>query len=68
VAGGRPETARWRQSSSCNGGSCVEVAHLGGAIAVRDSVDPDGVVLTCRERTWREFVADVKTGAFRAAG
>jgi hypothetical protein len=36
-------------------------------ISVRDSGDPDSVVRTCRESTWREFIADVKTGAFGAA-
>lgn len=39
--------ARWRKSSytGSNGGNCVELAGVAGAVAVRDSKDPDGPVL-----------------------
>jgi hypothetical protein len=39
--------ARWRKSSRSggNGGQCVEVALLDGAIAVRDSKNPAGPAL-----------------------
>lgn len=39
--------ASWRKSSysASNGGDCVEVAGPAGALAVRDSKDPDGPVL-----------------------
>ncbi|MEV6797603.1 DUF397 domain-containing protein [Micromonospora rifamycinica] len=52
--------ARWRKSSrsSSNGGACVEVADdLPGAVAVRDSKDPDGPALTFAPTAWRTFVA-----------
>ncbi|MEV4826984.1 DUF397 domain-containing protein [Micromonospora sp. CA-248260] len=52
--------ARWRKSSrsSSNGGACVEVADdLPGAVAVRDSKDPDGPALTFAPTSWRTFVA-----------
>lgn len=49
----------WRKSSYCNGtgGSCVELAVLTGApdeqdVAVRDSKDPHGLVLTFTARQW----------------
>jgi hypothetical protein len=55
----------WRKASySGNGGaSCVEVARdLPRAVAVRDSKDPHGPVLTIEPAGWREFIADVKVG------
>nr|WP_301176411.1 DUF397 domain-containing protein [Actinomadura geliboluensis] len=41
-----PDT-HWRKSthSGSNGGNCVELAAVTGAVAVRDSKDPDGPVL-----------------------
>ncbi|NES13364.1 MULTISPECIES: DUF397 domain-containing protein [Micromonospora] len=51
--------ARWRTStrSSTNGGNCVEVAdNLPGVVAVRDSKDRDGAVLTFSPAAWRAFV------------
>ena len=39
--------AKWRKSSytGSNGGNCVELADAAGAVAVRDSKDPDGPVI-----------------------
>ncbi|MBF9133063.1 DUF397 domain-containing protein [Plantactinospora sp. S1510] len=51
--------ARWRKStrSGTNGGNCVEVAdNLPGLIAVRDSKDPTGPVLSFGPEAWRAFV------------
>ncbi|WBB93856.1 DUF397 domain-containing protein [Verrucosispora sp. WMMC514] len=51
--------ARWRTStrSSTNGGNCVEVAdNLPGLVAVRDSKDRDGAVLTFGPAAWRAFL------------
>ena len=56
---------RWRKSSySGNGGAnCVEVAHeLPRTVAVRDSKDPHGPVLSMEPADWREFIAEVKAG------
>ncbi|GGM60768.1 hypothetical protein GCM10011608_52290 [Micromonospora sonchi] len=55
--------ARWRTStrSSTNGGNCVEVAdNLPGLVAVRDSKDRDGGVLTFGPTAWRTFVASAR--------
>ena len=52
--------ARWRTStrSSGNSGNCVEVAdNLPGLVAVRDSKDRSGPVLTFAPGAWRSFVA-----------
>ncbi|MFF5171345.1 DUF397 domain-containing protein [Micromonospora sp. NPDC000089] len=51
-------SARWRKStrSGSNGGDCVEVAdNLPGVIAVRDSKDPEGPVLTFSPAAWAVF-------------
>jgi hypothetical protein len=55
----------WRKASrsTSNGGNCVEVArNLPGIVAVRDSKNPHGPVLTVEPAGWREFIADVKAG------
>ncbi len=55
----------WRKSSFSGngGGTCVEVARdLPRTVAVRDSKDPRGPVLTVESAGWREFIADVKAG------
>jgi hypothetical protein len=46
----------WRKSSYSGngGGNCVEVA-ADGALAVRDSNDPDGPVLRFPAEVWRDF-------------
>jgi hypothetical protein len=52
---------RWHKSShSSANGQCVEVAPVGGAIAVRDSKDPAGprLIFTCQ--AWAAFVEGVK--------
>jgi Domain of unknown function (DUF397) len=56
--------AAWRTSSrSANGGNCVEVArNLPGAVAVRDSKDPDGPTLTFDRAAWRAFIAALADG------
>lgn len=63
--------ALWRRSSRSGpeGGDCVEVAVSRGAepsIAVRDSKDPDGAVLTFAPAEWTGLVRRLKAG--RSAG
>jgi Domain of unknown function (DUF397) len=55
----------WRKSSYSGngGGNCVEVARdLPRTVAVRDSKDPHGPVLSMAPADWREFLAEVKAG------
>jgi hypothetical protein len=55
----------WRKSSrSVNGGNCTEVASTSGIIVVRDSQDPDTLVLPYPVNTWRSFVTAVRAGIF----
>lgn len=60
----------WRKStySTTNGGGCVEVAtNLPGIIAVRDSKDRQGPVLTFTPAEWQAFTAGVRDGEFDLA-
>ncbi len=56
--------ARWRRSSRSGANNCVEVARVGGFVAVRDSKNPDGPKLVFRTREWAAFAAGVKAGEF----
>jgi hypothetical protein len=58
--------AEWRKSSrsNSNGGDCVEVArNLPGIVAVRDSKNPDGPILTVTPGDWATFIASVRADA-----
>ncbi len=57
--------AVWRKSSRSGGnGDCVEVARGAAAVvAVRDSKNPDGRVLTFSPADWTAFTRAVKRGS-----
>ncbi|MFC3502212.1 DUF397 domain-containing protein [Micromonospora krabiensis] len=60
--------AVWRKStrSGGNGGNCVEVAmNLPRVVAVRDSKDSLGAVLTFRPQAWSDFISTVRGNALR---
>ncbi|QFG22653.1 DUF397 domain-containing protein [Actinomadura sp. WMMB 499] len=52
----------WRKSSysTNNGGACVELASFTGAVAVRDSKDPDGPRLVVNRRDFAVLLDGVK--------
>jgi hypothetical protein len=58
--------AAWRKStrSGPNCDNCVEVAFVDGAIAVRDSRNPDGPALIFTPAEWDAFVGGAKDGEF----
>lgn len=58
--------AVFRKSSRSDANSqCTEVAlNVPGVVAVRDSKDPGGPVLTFTPGQWRTFVAGIKHGEF----
>ena len=55
---------RWRKSSYSGngGGDCVEVARsLPDVVAVRDSKNPDGPILTFSRDEWASFITRLRT-------
>jgi hypothetical protein len=56
-----PGGLRWRCSSFCNGGDCVEVAVQPDMVAIRNSAD-NGNFLRISVAGWRAFVRDCKEG------
>ena len=52
------QTTTWRKSSysGTNGGDCVEVADLVPCIAVRDSKNPGGAVVTVNRARFEDFI------------
>jgi hypothetical protein len=59
-------TAEWFKSTYSGGSddNCVEVAFIKDGVAVRDSKDPAGGVLTYTLPEWAAFLAGVKAGQF----
>ncbi|WP_406312624.1 DUF397 domain-containing protein [Streptosporangium sp. NBC_01639] len=58
-------SARWRKSSlSGDGPSCVEVAFVNDAVAVRDTKDRDGGTLLFGRGEWANFIGGIKAGGF----
>ncbi len=58
--------ARWNKStrSGPNCDNCVEVAFVGGAVALRDSKNPTGPALIFTPGEWDAFVEGAKDGEF----
>jgi hypothetical protein len=60
----------WRKSTASNpSGDCIELAALGGgAVAVRNSREPDGVALVYTPAEIAAFLAGAKAGEFDDLG
>jgi uncharacterized protein DUF397 len=60
------EGAGWRKSTRSGpySDNCVEVAFVGGAVALRDSKDKAGAVLLFTPEDWLAFVGGTKDGEF----
>jgi len=55
----------WRKAKrSMSNGNCVEVALLGRSVAIRDSKDPRGPILSYPTGSWGSFIQDARTGKF----
>ena len=61
----RVTASDWRKSSytTSNGGNCVEVAHRGSRVLVRDTKDRTGPMLRFAPDAWCTFAERVKAGA-----
>jgi hypothetical protein len=60
------EHARWCKSTWCDANSCVEVAVLPHLVAMRNSTDPGGPVLSFSPDAWRGFLRSIRAGDFTA--
>jgi Domain of unknown function (DUF397) len=56
--------APWRKSTRSGSSGCVEVAFVGGQVAVRDSKDRNGKVLLFTPNEWEVFINSVHDGEF----
>jgi len=66
IAADQLGTVAWRKSRASNpSGDCIEVAALGsGAVAVRNSRDPQGPALVYTRAEIAAFIAGAKDGEF----
>jgi Domain of unknown function (DUF397) len=62
--------AVWRTSTRSGpySDNCVEVAFVGGAVAVRDSKNRSGSVLLFTPEEWDAFIGGAKNGEFDRLG
>ncbi|WP_433230202.1 DUF397 domain-containing protein [Actinomadura formosensis] len=60
------EVASWRKSSrsDSSGGNCVEVGRGVSVVAVRDSKDPDGPMLTFGRAAFGTLARDIRAGHY----
>jgi hypothetical protein len=60
-----PEAIHWRKAvRSVGNGNCVEVAPMAAGVVVRDSQDPDGLVIRYSPDSWESFVTRARSGSF----
>jgi hypothetical protein len=60
---------QWRKAQrSVGNGACVELAHNGRQILVRDSQDQEGPVIQYTATSWRTFLDGTKGGRFDSNG
>lgn len=56
--------ARWHKSPAGSSGGWVEVAFINGRVLLRNSNDPNGLVLEFTPFEWQAFVGGVRLGEF----
>jgi Domain of unknown function (DUF397) len=64
-----PTEPKWRKATYSTGnGACVEVASLGGILAIRDSQDKGGPIMVCGRPAWQSFVSAIRATEWKAHG
>jgi len=64
-----PNRPNWRKSArSLNNGNCTEVASVSGTVIVRDSMDPESLVLRYSARSWVSFLDATRQGRYDSIG
>ena len=59
----------WRKSAhSVAAGNCTEVASIAGFVVVRDSMDPNAMVLRYPASSWASFLGAARAGRFDVVG
>ena len=61
---GAQVSGEWRKSSKSDFGGCVEVCFVDGAVAVRNSRDPEGPVLHFTSDEWDAFLSGARACEF----
>lgn len=55
----------WRKAArSMSNGACVEVANAADAVAIRDTLDRAGTIVTCSDESWRNFTGAIRRGHY----
>jgi hypothetical protein len=57
-------SASWKKSKLSGPNGCVEVAFVDDRVAVRDSKDYHGPILTFTPTEWKAFIGGVRDGEF----
>jgi predicted secreted Zn-dependent protease len=58
-------SSEWRKAQmSVNNGACVEIASVGGLVAIRDSKNPSGPILSLTRTEWNSFLNGAKNGVY----
>jgi Domain of unknown function (DUF397) len=60
----RASLAWLKARASTANGECVEIASTAGRIAIRDSKDPDGLILVYTSGEFRAFLDSTRNGKF----
>jgi hypothetical protein len=59
-----PKPLTWSKSTASGDDNCVEIAIDGSWVYVRDSKDRHRGPITFHVDAWRQFLSDIKHGAF----
>jgi len=61
----RDETGKWRRSTFCADGACVEIAEEGDRVLMRDAKNTGQQALDFDRVVWTHFMDDIKSEHFK---